>query len=275
MIALIDGDIVLYRSAASCEPTKIKEFLEPIEIGIERMVNLIHRIITETEAEDYKIFIGSDSNFRYLIYPEYKGNRKAPKPTYYQILRKYLIENYKTTVVEEIETDDILGIEQTTYGLESIICSIDKDLLQIPGYHYNFVRQLRSFVSPINGRRTFFRQVLTGDGSDNIPAFDGKLRNQVPIFIQKLLEPIDYMDNEWDMYQYCLQIYQDNLYGDDVKFDDAEKHLHRNAQLLYILRRKNEFWQPPVNNGPPLVSMPLLSPFSEMEHKDIHLNTNV
>jgi hypothetical protein len=46
-------------------------------------------------------------------------------------------------VVDGMEADDALAIEQTQYNLDmgeecSVICSRDKDLRQVPGYHYGW-----------------------------------------------------------------------------------------------------------------------------------------
>jgi hypothetical protein len=118
-----------------------------------------------------------------------------------------------------------------------VICvSLDKDLLQIPGYHYNFVKGIESFVSPIDGLRSFYRSVITGDSTDNIPAFDGKLRTSLPKFVAKILLPLEEMKDEKDMYNYCLEIWN----------GDTET-MHRNATCLWILRKEGELWHSPIS----------------------------
>lgn len=276
MIALIDGDIVLHRCAGSCEPTKIKPFVEEKEVALFRMQDLVSNILKATEANEFKIFIGDGKTFRHAIYPEYKANRTRPRPTHYEFLKDILLKNYPTTLVKEIETDDRLGIEQTTYGLESIICSIDKDLLQIPGHHYNFVKQLRTFVSPSDGYRTFYRQLITGDATDNIPAFDGKLRNSIPQFVQKLLDPIDEMSDEWDMYAYVRDLHM-NYSGNPSK-DCGLDIMYRNAHLLYIHKKENDEWQKPqasMTNGATQDTTPSSSECYDKALEDIHQNSNV
>lgn len=270
MIALLDGDIVLHRCAGSCEPTKIKPFVEEKEVALFRMQDLISNILKATEANEFKIFIGDGKTFRHAIYPEYKANRTRPRPTHYEFLKDILLKDYPTTLVKEIETDDRLGIEQTTYSLESVICSIDKDLLQIPGHHYNFVKQLRTFVSPSDGYRTFYRQLITGDATDNIPAFDGKLRNSIPQFIQKILDPIDEMSDEWDMYAYVRGLYCQQ--GEE----ETDKML-RNAHLLYIHKKENDEWQKPqanMTNGAMQNITPLSSEFLDKALDVIPQNIN-
>lgn len=124
---------------------------------------------------------------------------------------------------------------------EQVICvSNDKDLLQLPGWHYNFVNKTMTLVSPLDGLRTFYKQLILGDKTDNIPGFDGKLRSECPKFIAKLQEPIDEMTEEADMYEYVKQIYQ----------NESDVVLHRNAQLLYILKEEDVYWHPPTEGMP-------------------------
>lgn len=231
MIALLDTDIFCYRCAAASEN-------DPVEIAIIRLDEMINRVLYELNTQDYKCFLGGKDNYRYDIYPEYKGNRKGkPKPIWLEACREHLIKNHNATIVNGMETDDRLGIEQCQEDLESIIVSIDKDLLQIPGHHYNFVTQQRIFVSPLDALRNYYEQLLCGDGADNIPGFDGMVRGQKPKFVQRLLEPIKGMTEEYEMYQYVHSVYKDH---------GMEDTLVRNGRLLWIKRKENEeLWSPP------------------------------
>ena len=249
---MYDGDLLCYRASASCEPTKAKPFLEPPEVALWRLNDMIERICISTNTFDGEFYLGGTDNFRYNIYPEYKGNRKKEKPTYLESCRELLVTQYGATVVNGIETDDMLGIRQTQLGGASRICSLDKDLLQIPGYHWNWVNLEAKLVSPLDGLRTFYKQIILGDKTDNIPGYDGALRSSCPKFIQKLQEPIDGMTDEVDMYWYVTDVYlgQNGLGNQEEDF--TRKELHRNAQLLYILRKEGEYWSPPNNNYVPL-----------------------
>lgn len=243
MLNLVDADLVAYRSAASCEPTKAKPYLEPPEVAIWRMHDMIERICIATNTSDCEFYLGGSDNFRYKIYPEYKGNRTKERPTYLESCRELLVTQYKATIVNGMETDDMLGIRQTQLDGASRICSLDKDLLQIPGQHFNWVNQEFKLVSPLDGLKTFYKQLILGDKTDNIPGYDGALRGSCPKFIQKLQEPIDDMVDEADMYWYVKDCY-DNEHN-DYSAELAIQIMNRNAQLLYILKREEEFWQPP------------------------------
>ena len=259
MVNLLDGDLIAYRSAASCEATKAKPFLEPPEVAIWRLHDMIERICLATNSSDIECYIGGSDNFRYKIYDQYKANRTKEKPHYLEACREMLVTEYKATVVNGYETDDALGIAQTKYDGNSRICSLDKDLLMIAGYHFNWVTGVSKLVSPLDGLRTFYKQLLLGDRSDNIPGYDGKLRSECPKFIQKLQEPIDEMTAEYDMYEYVCDVYanyeiEQEMPGEAVTWEWHHDKLHRNAQLLYILKNEEEFWTPP--NGPKEESMP-------------------
>lgn len=238
-LALIDGDLICYRCAASAEH-------EEVDTAESRAQVLLERLLHEVNASDYELYIGGGNNYRYKLYPEYKGNRTQPKPKWLQEVREFLVKQYKAQIVNDIEVDDRLGIQQTKYQLDSIICSLDKDLLQIPGRHYSWEIQGTSsignvwtrpaelkFVSPFDGIRTFYKQLILGDQSDNIPGFDGTLRNKVPKFVEKLQEPINSMFDEGEMYEYVKSIFK--IEGIDTF-----------AQLLWILKEEEGFWKPPT-----------------------------
>jgi len=239
----LDGDLIAYRASASCEPTKAKPFLEPPEVAIWRLNDMISRICVATNSPDIECYIGGSDNFRYNIYPLYKANRTKEKPTYLESCREQLVTQYGATVVNGKETDDMLGIRQTQLDGASRICSLDKDLLMIPGQHFNWVNQEFKLVSPLDGLRTFYKQLILGDKSDNIPGFDGALRGSCPKFVAKLQEPIDSMTEEEDMYYYVRDVYDNasNLFDGEL----VAETMHRNASLLYILTEEEKYWQPP------------------------------
>jgi len=72
-----------------------------------------------------------------------------------------------------MEADDGLAIAQGYFqeqGIESIIVTEDKDLLQVPGWHYNPNKNDKPFkISEEQGHFLLWKQVITGDKTDNIP----------------------------------------------------------------------------------------------------------
>lgn len=224
---LCDGDIVAYRCAASC--LSKGQLVEPVEVAQTRVNDLMYRIIQETEATKYEVYIGGENNFRKAIYPEYKANRKdTQKPPWLDACREQLVVEWQASVVNGMETDDMLGILQTD---DTIIASIDKDLLMIPGKHYNFVKQEHYLVTPLDGIRHFWFQMIMGDRSDNIPGYDGTARQTTPKFLLPVIQALNECTNEEAMEKLVKDMYIVN--GNQAQFEI-------NKKLLWILREEPE-----------------------------------
>jgi len=134
-------------------------------------------------------------------------------------------------VSEGEEADDLLGINQTH---ETIICSIDKDLLMVSGRHYNFVKREHSEVSNKEGRWNFYKQLLTGDATDNIPG----LWKIGPVKAAAMLEGCGTIE---EYNAVVLKAYQQefNLCSDE----EVRKHINIIGRLLYIRREEGEVWK--------------------------------
>lgn len=169
MRCLIDGDILVYRVGFASQDVEF-------HYAAARMRKMIDEICTANDTRDYTVFLTSDdkSNFRFELFPEYKANRKAPKPLWYGDLRAYLVSDHKAVVVHGREADDALADEQMSQQPGStVICTIDKDLDQVPGLHYDFVKGVHYDVDQARAIRFFYFQLLTGDRTDNIPGLPG------------------------------------------------------------------------------------------------------
>jgi len=230
--ALVDGDIVAYRSAASCEaagPDKKRVPVEPLEIAIARADELLHRILFETGSKSYRIFLSSGETFRHRLYPAYKANRATmARPEYLQPVREHLITAWNAELSIGIEADDSLGIYQSqewnAHNASTIIASIDKDLLQVPGRHYNFVKNEFYEINELDGHRNFWMQMIMGDRADNIPGYDGKMRQTIPKFLQPLVD---------DLYE-CATYNEMETLVKDVYTDQEQYEI--NKTLFHILR---------------------------------------
>ena len=102
----------------------------------------------------------------------YKGNRvEMTKPVYYHQLREYMFEYWGAELVSGMEADDMLGIEQND---NSVIVTMDKDLYQVPGWHYNWTDAEPPFYIPQHeADRWKWVQCLCGDSTDNIEGIPG------------------------------------------------------------------------------------------------------
>lgn len=177
-LLLVDGDMIAYRAAASCEPTKDKPEREPLESAIFRANDLLYRINNTVASEGYRIFLSGSRNFRKILYPEYKANRDGiPKPEYLDTIRELLVREWEAEICDGYEADDGIGI---AHNENTIIVSNDKDFKQLSGEHYNPVKKVDGVttdefevVSSEEAAGYFYTQMLVGDASDNIRGVDG------------------------------------------------------------------------------------------------------
>lgn len=158
--------------------------VEPLSHVLSTVKSAIRNIVKATKADDYKLYLSDKTNFREDIatVAKYKGNRDDKrKPVHHKDVIKYLKSNCDAIIEPNLEADDLLARDQTD---DTVIASIDKDLLQIPGKHYNFVQDKKLYVSPEKGRRKIYEQMLTGDRTDNIPG----IYKMGPVTANKILD---------------------------------------------------------------------------------------
>lgn len=221
-VALIDADVIVYRVAFASEE-------EEEDICLARAKDLIFEIVyTELNCDDYKAYITGKGNFREVVATTapYKGNRKDfQRPKHYDALRAYL-QRLGAELVEGQEADDAIAIkaQEGPYW----IVSIDKDFDQVPGWHYNFVKKEKYYVTEEEGLRNFYTQILTGDRVDNIIGIKGV----GPVKAEKILKDCT---TEREYYDACVKAYD----GDIARVTE-------NGVLLWLRRYPNQLWQPPL-----------------------------
>ena len=224
MIALLDGDIFCYRVGYTSNDIDLNLAKYRIDESIKNTLN-------EVSATEYRIFLSdSENNFRLKLYPEYKANRTQPKPKWLEDLKAHLITEWKASIAFGQEADDAMGISQQEYG--TTICSIDKDLLQIPGNHYNFVKKEWTVVFPEDGLKWFYTQLLTGDVVDNIKGVEG-------IGTKKAAKILESKENEVSLFETVRDTYE-KFYG-----EEGIKLMLMYGRVLKIRTRKDEVWNFP------------------------------
>lgn len=220
MLALIDGDIVTFRAAFSAE-----EESEPY-IACSRASTMVEEILAATGASEFRIFLSGQDNFRYRVYPEYKANRlDAKRPKWEKDVRAFLELDWKAELSEGCEADDLMSMNQTD---NSVICTIDKDLDQVPGLHYNFVKKELYNVTPEESIYNFYYQLLVGDTADGIKGVPGI----GPVKARRILGACE---SEREMFVACRE-----AYGND-------EELEMNAKVLWLWRKQGDIWKWPEN----------------------------
>lgn len=256
MQPLIDADILLYEVGFGAEirANTIGGSLE----GNARDL-LLHKVdeicrYVKADSEPLFYFTGK-TNFRNKIAKvrKYK-DRPHTKPEAYSYVGNYIRENFKWFLTEGLEADDLLAIEQTKRPDETIICSRDKDLWQVPGWHYSwevgrqpqrgptFVDQFGNLALDSNklsgcGDSLLYAQLLSGDATDTIPGLYGF----GPI---RTFNSLSSASTRYELFAKALCEY-DRFYG-EAAFDMMKEQ----ARLVFLIRELDEngnpvFWQPP------------------------------
>ena len=251
---LIDGDILVYRIGFTTQD--VDE-----EIARWRLDELLEKIMYGCNTQNSRIYLTSTdrSNFRFQLYPDYKAQRKdKPKPVHYAFLRKTLEQEYMAEVVHEQEADDALGIALSE-DASSILATIDKDLDQIPGWHFNFVKEQIYQMSEIEAWRSFYMQCLVGDkATDNVEGCPG-------IGIVKATRSLEGCESESEMFEAVTRLYLKAYSTPEV----ASTMLWLAGNLLWVRRKENQSWVRP--NGD-LVSKTALKHFLLTQEWDTSTN---
>jgi 5'-3' exonuclease len=269
---LIDGDVLAYRAGFATEKTKYlvppdheyddakaakahaaqitdsriwsRKELEPEDKALMLVDVMIGDIRARFASEglDTHIYLSGVGNYRNSIATRatYKGNRSgSPVPTHFRAIREHLASKWNAEISAGEEADDLIGIAATA-NPGSIVCSIDKDLMQLPGRHYNFATKEEKTVSAKEAVLNFYAQVLSGDPVDNVPGLTGI----GPVKARKALAEAKSPIECWFK---CIEMYK-------AEFGAAgQKYALEAARLVYVRRKVNETWNPPGldSNGVP------------------------
>ena len=271
MKALIDGDIIRYELGFAAETGwQTEGEIPPFDYVKELFDMRLANILAETQSDSYIFFLSGKENFRNNIAKTkvYKGTRKENKPYHYANLTAYIKGMHPHQVSEGVEADDDMAIYQCNadegkaFNIgcnEIIIVSRDKDLRQVPGWHYGwelgnmpsfgpeFVDQAgwikleESFKEDGTkkpsklrgvGYKFFASQVLTGDAVDNIPG----LSKCGPV---KAYELLSGRDTPEELEKALSEAYRE-FYGPS----EWEERLTEQAQLCWLCRRYNQDGSP-------------------------------
>ncbi len=229
-LVLIDGDIICYRVAFSCQKKDENgnQVFEHEGIARARCNTMIEEILYNTSATDCMGFLtDGKENFRnkVAVTQPYKGGRLVEKPKHYDFLRYHLEHVHKYEMCTTQEADDAIGIthmDLTDGNIDApvVIASIDKDLLMIPGRHYHISTKVSAVYDINESMKKFFLQVLTGDRTDNIMG----LKGIGPVKAGKIM----YNTMEYDsMFSSMAMSYKER---------DEYARLDETAELLWIRR---------------------------------------
>ena len=252
MQPLIDGDVILYEIGFAAEAGWQQEGYPPFDYVMELVNNRIGNICGITNAtEPPIIYFTGKTNFRTEIAKrrEYKL-RPSNKPWHYKNIKAYLKATHECCEREGLEADDLMAIEQCRRPGDTIICTRDKDLRAVPGWHYGWelgnqpqfgpelVTEL-GYIRLSDNRKSikgtgllfFYAQCLTGDAVDTIPGLGGC----GPVKAFNILEG---SQTPAEAFNRVVEAYK-GVYG-----DDWEEELLEQGRLLWMTRETDEEGKP-------------------------------
>lgn len=275
MHTLIDCDVLRYRVGFACEYTlyhfdeqefkgikalkdyakekniKLKEedligedILDSVENCLHSCKLQVEHILGRTKAKSWQGYLTGKDNFREKIatIKPYKGNRPDRKPKHYDALTEYLVNVWGAQIVDGIEADDALAIDQTERKFKGCcIASIDKDLLQVPGKHYDFYHDKRITISESESERNLYAQIISGDSTDNIQGVPGIGDKGARKLLSKCGSISEFYRVAQEAYHTSIRNKGEFIFN-GLGPDDA---LLETARLVYLLRRKDDEWRPP------------------------------
>lgn len=212
-VLLIDGNNILHRAYHGLPLLKTED--GRYTNAVYGFLKMLEKIL-EQEVPDYigVCFDKGKNTFRHREYPPYKAQRK---PTDLELVEQFslirevlLLNGYLCLESDEFEADDIMGTLATkaaAEGMEAVIFSGDRDLLQVLGNHITVVSGKKKLTDLVKVTEADFKESyglepirlvdmkgLMGDSSDNIPGVKGVGEKTA----LKLLTQYDSLENLYD-----------------------------------------------------------------------------
>jgi 5'-3' exonuclease len=221
-VAIIDADILIYRFGFASNNDSEDVAIRTMAHFLENLIMIDLPLCTQ-----WSLHLTGKNNFRHdvAVTAPYKGNRKSEKPKHYHLLREYLVYAWDAVIWDGFEADDAIAIEATELNGEGVIVSLDKDLDQVVGWHYNFVKDNLYYINQQTASFNFYKQFLTGDAVDNIKGVHGI----GPKKAEKLLEG----KTDAEMWEVIVE---------HLGYERAIE----NGHLLYMLRSTQDTFTPPT-----------------------------
>jgi 5'-3' exonuclease len=235
------------------------------------------------KAKTYKTYLTGKGNYREAVatIQKYKGNREfTEKPYWFYNTREYAI-SLGAIVIDGNEADDACSVVTYRGYLEkpknptTVCVSVDKDLRNTPGYHYNQDKdEAAVFIDMDTANLNFYRQLLKGDKStDNIPGCQGLSKNIATKYGSRKIATIGdkgaeslLVDcvTEVELYERCYEVYlawyseqdgwdvETNTYQytswDNKQYERTiDEIMKEQADLLWMQRIKGDRWEIPID----------------------------
>lgn len=170
--AIIDIDTYLYKAALACnELIELQEgmYYEAYDINkAGQFLNTVAEEIPPKVGCDEYVFVtgGVGKNFRYIINPNYKSNRKKQaKPIMLEKVTEMAFKEFPMAYIPHLEADDTCRI-LLEENKDNVVVSVDKDLRTFSGKIYDSYHDVMRYITIQQAEANFKRQLLIGDKTD-------------------------------------------------------------------------------------------------------------
>ena len=221
---IVDADSILFKAAiVSSNHSEVRSNVK----------NALKKIQGECFMGEMLIAVKGRGNYRYDVFPEYKGNRKDIDEDIKERINyahKYIREKFNAVTADGMEADDLVTIwswECIKNDQPYILAHIDKDLDQVPGLHYNYNRESHYSVSEEEGYRFLCKQWVMGDSTDGIPGLRGWGPKKAENFVKGIRVE--------DLERRIRSLYK--MEGYDDKYCDQMYH------MVYMLQEWDELYK--------------------------------
>lgn len=258
-----EGGVILHQ-----EQRVVPKDVKIAKLSLNAQFKSIYRECAERLASPVppvmEIIMSGSGNYRNKIATimGYKANRKdMVKPYHYDAIRKHISDTWSAAFVNGREADDDVAIRMTnaeTDGVRSVLVTIDKDLDQIPGLHYNYKHHVFYDVTHEEAVLLFYAQALSGDPTDNIPGLRGigpaTAKDMVlgwhATWLKHNPTKRKQVELEKFLWQCVVESYENiplGLPGEEEYTGPltAEEKALEMARLVWLQRRHNQLWNPP------------------------------
>lgn len=239
----VDGDMIAYWAGGRDDTT--------VQTSRTVALNKIAAMQLHSGAESVVLHLTAATSTkadRFLIatVKPYQGQRKSGrKPKNWGFLREwmetYTGDAFRVKLWATREADDGLALMSSFYGGERVICTKDKDMRMLPGWHLNWDDMSMIHV-PVGcfdlvhnelqyGHKWFWLQLLQGDTADNIPGVpgvlsaDGGMTRCGEVKAEKLLRDAEDNAAAWSV----ARVLYEDYYG-----DEWADHITEQALLLWL-----------------------------------------
>ena len=220
---------------------------EPIEFCLSTVKRMVKNIVEKSGSTSYKVVLSGADNFRVTAatIQGYKANRiGTAKPLHYEAIRTYITDVLQSITVDGEEADDYLSYRCVSHN--ETIATIDKDLDNTEGWHYNWNHDRLYHVDQRTADSNFWVQVLTGDPTDNIAGLykltGSKASKAMKLEVEECYDYKAMRKVVLETYTRAFEKLANKMDVDYITDEELHRIVSETGLLLWMRRAPDETW---------------------------------